>query len=228
MVSRRTTLLMKMYEAMLAHFGPQRWWPSRAGAESAEGKLEICVGAVLTQNTNWNNVERAIDNLREADCLSVAAIAALTPGKLAKLIRPAGYFNVKARRLKNFIRAVAEAGGDINAFLDRPIDELRPALLAINGVGPETADSMILYAAGKPTFVIDAYTFRIFRRAGLLVEGDTYDSAKELFESSLPADAALYNEYHALIVSTGKHFCRRRARCKGCPLESFPHDATAF
>ncbi|HDZ20836.1 hypothetical protein LCGC14_0366710 [marine sediment metagenome] len=216
---------MRMYEAMRGRFGVQGWWPSQAGAETAEGKTEICVGAILTQNTNWTNVERAIENLRRADSLSVEALDAMRPTKLAGLIRPAGYFNVKARRLKNFISAVVEAGGDIEAFLDRPIDELRAALLAVNGVGPETADSMILYAAGQPTFVIDAYTVRIFRRHGLLADGDNYATAKAMFEAALPTDAGLFNDYHAQVVATGKWFCRRRARCEGCPLERFAHDA---
>ena len=217
---------MRMYEAMRGRFGLQGWWPSQAGARTAEGKTEICVGAILTQNTNWTNVERAIENLRRADCLSVEALDAMGPAKLARLIRPAGYFNVKTRRLKNFISAVvAEAGGDIDALLSRPIDELRAALLAVNGVGPETADSMILYAAGQPTFVIDAYTVRIFRRHGLLADGDDYAVAQEMFEAALPTDAGLFNDYHAQIVATGKRFCRRRARCEGCPLERFAHDA---
>jgi len=217
---------MEMYEAMRGHFGPQGWWPSAAGCETAEGKLEICLGAILTQNTNWGNVERAIANLREAGCLNVETLHAMRPGRLAKLIRPAGYFNVKARRLKSFIAVVAgEAGGDIERLLDRPLEQLRPALLAIHGVGPETADSMILYAAGQATFVIDAYTFRIFRRHGMLAGGADYDTAKAMFEEALPREVALYNDYHAQIVATGKHFCRRRARCEGCCLESHPHSA---
>lgn len=226
MGARNARTLMRMYEAMRGRFGLQGWWPSRAGSESAEGKTEICVGAILTQNTNWTNVERAIENLRRADCLSVEALDAMGPAKLARLIRPAGYFNVKARRLKNFISAVvAEAGGDIDALLSRPVDELRAALLAVNGVGPETADSIILYAAGQPTFVIDAYTVRIFRRHGLLADGHDYAAAQEMFEAALPTDAGLFNDYHAQIVATGKWFCRRRARCEGCPLARFAHDA---
>ncbi len=211
---------------MRAHFGPLDWWPSEAGAETPAGKLEICAGAILTQNTAWANVEKALANLRVAGCLSVEALHGLNRRKLARLIRPAGYFNLKAKRLGNFIAAVVDqAGGDIAAFLDRPMDELREALLTINGVGPETADSMTLYAAGKATFVIDAYTLRIFRRHGLLSETDDYASAKEMFEAALPADAELFNDTHAQIVATGKSFCRRRARCEGCPLERFPHNA---
>jgi len=216
---------MQMYEAMRAHFGSQGWWPAAAGADTAEGKLEICVGAILTQNTNWNNVERAIENLRRADCLSVEALDAIRPAKLARLIRPAGYFNVKARRLKNFISAVVRGGGEIRAFLARPVCELRRALLDVNGIGPETADSMILYAAGRATFVVDAYTRRILARHRLVEGGASYDSIKRLFESALPADAELYNDYHAQLVAVGKTFCRPEARCRGCPLAGFRHEA---
>ena len=216
-----------MHEALVGRFGGLDWWPSEAGSETAEGQLEICVGAILTQNTNWLNVERAIGNLRRADALRVGTLHAMRPSRLARLIRPSGYFNVKAKRLKHFIGAVVmQAGGDILRFLDRPMGELREGLLAIHGVGPETADSIILYAAGKPTFVIDAYTFRIYRRHGLLTERDTYETAKAMFEGALPRDAALFNAFHAQIVAAGKSFCRRRARCDGCPLEHFPHDAT--
>ena len=218
---------MRMYDAMLAHFGPRAWWPSKAGVETAAGKVEVCAGAILTQNTNWKNVEKAIASLRAADGLSIAALHAMRVSKLARLIRSAGYFNVKARRLKSFVGAVVEqADGDIERFLSSPKGKLRERLLAISGVGPETADSMILYAAGKASFVIDAYTMRIFRRHGLLAESARYDDAKGMFEAALPAEAEIYNDYHAQIVSVGKEFCRKRARCEGCPLEGFSHDAT--
>ncbi len=219
--------LKEMYDAMLDRLGPQGWWPAAAGAESAKGKLEISVGAILTQNTNWGNVERAIENLRTAGCLSVAAIDAMGHDELAELIRPAGYFNVKAKRLKNFICAVAADGGDIEAFLDRPADELRAALLAISGVGRETADSMALYAAGLATFVVDTYTHRILLRHGLIDEEADYEQIKELLESALPALAELFNEYHALLVAVGKHYCRKRTPlCDDCPLNDFDHDPT--
>ncbi len=217
--------LREMYDAMLARLGRQQWWPAAAGAGTAEGKLEICVGAILTQNTNWGNVERAIENLRTAGRLSVAAIDAMGHDELAELIRPAGYFNVKAKRLKNFIRAVADAGGDIEAFLDRPVYELREALLAVSGVGRETADSMALYAAGLATFVVDTYTHRILLRHGLIDEDADYEQIKELFESALPADVAMFNEYHALLVAVGKNYCRKRGPvCDDCPLNTFDHD----
>jgi len=214
-----------MYDAMRAHFGPQDWWPASRTLPRAERKLEVCVGAILTQNTNWRNVEKALGNLLDAGCMRIAALAGLTEARLAELIRPAGYFNVKARRLKRFLEAVADgAGGDIEAFLDRPAARLREALLAIHGIGPETADSMILYAAGRCTFVVDAYTRRIFARHGLVEPGANYDAVKALCELRVPARTALYNDYHAQLVAVGKTYCRPTARCEGCPLAAFPHD----
>jgi endonuclease-3 related protein len=213
-------MLLAFYEAMRRRFGHQGWWPGQT-------KLEVCVGAILTQNTAWANVERAIANLKAADCLSVAALHAMAPAELAERIRPAGYFNVKARRLKNFIAAVHAYGGDLESFLDRPIPQLREALLAIRGVGRETADSIILYAAGKPSFVVDAYTYRILLRHRLIAPEDDYETIKDFLESSLPNDVALWNDYHAQLVAVGKTYCRPTARCPGCPLEGFPHDASA-
>jgi len=211
---------MEMYEAMRARFGHRGWWPG-------DGPLEIAVGAILTQNTNWSNVEKAIGNLKAARCLTVADLHTMPRERLAELIRPAGYFNVKAVRLRNFIAAVDRAGGDIEAFLDRPIPALREALLPIKGIGRETADSIILYAAGKCTFVVDAYTYRICLRHGLIAPEDDYDQIKEMFESSLPEQVDLYNDYHAQLVAVGKAYCRPRARCEGCPLAQFPHDPSA-
>ena len=212
---------MEMYDAMHARFGHRRWWPG-------ETPLEVCVGAILTQNTNWGNVVKAIANLSAASRMSVSALHATPHEELAELIRPAGYFNVKAKRLKNFIAAVYErCGDDLDAFLDRPVDALREELLRINGIGPETADSMILYAAGKLSFVVDTYTCRILLRHSLIGEDDDYESVKELFESSLPDDVALWNDYHAQLVAVGKDYCRPRPRCDGCPLEPFPHDLHA-
>ncbi len=219
--------LMQIYRAMHARWGDRRWWPSRAGAETPEGQLEICVGAILTQNTNWRNVEKAITNLLTAQKMSVEKLHRMRTGTLAKLIRPAGYFNVKARRLKHFIAHVhAGYGGNLAAFLARPLEVLRPELLGIHGIGPETADSICLYAARRPTFVVDAYTRRIFLRHGVITPARAdYDSIKSLCEQHLPADVALYNDYHAQLVETGKHHCKPTARCEGCPLEPLPHDA---
>jgi len=208
-----------MYDALYLRFGPQNWWPG-------ETPFEVMVGAVLTQNTNWKNVERAIANLKKADLLDPFAITECAPERLAEVIKPAGYYNVKARRLKNLVCVLAEDyEGDLEAFFSGDVDELRRRLASISGVGLETADSIVLYAAGKPTFVVDAYTFRIVVRHGLLFPEAGYHELKMLFEDNLPRDPQLYNEYHALLVKVGKDFCRKRSpRCDGCPLEEFPHE----
>ena len=220
--------LMAMYEAMRSAFGHQGWWPAAPGSPPDYRALEISIGAILTQNTNWRNVERAIENLKAAGCMSVAALHAKPQTALAELIRPAGYFNVKARRLRNFIARVHQTHGeDIAAFLDRPAGALREELLSINGVGRETADCIILYAAGKPTFVVDTYTARILLRHSLVSPEDDYEAIKELFESSLPQEVDLWNDFHAQFVVTGKTYCRPTARCGGCPLEALPHDPQA-
>ena len=212
-------ILTAMYRAMRAHFGHRHWWPG-------ETPLEICVGAILTQNTNWTNVEKAIANLLAAECMTVVALDEMPAEALAELIRPAGYFNVKARRLKNFIAHVRRAGCEqVEAFLARPGAALRADLLTVNGIGPETADSIVLYAAGKPSFVVDAYTRRILRRHGLVGPEDDYEAVKALFERSLPRRAALWNDYHAQLVAVGKHFCRPKPVCEGCPLASFDRGA---
>lgn len=221
--------LMAMYEAMRGRFGHQHWWPARENLPPPEKKLEVCIGAILTQNTNWGNVEKALRRLERAQAMSIPAIAAMTHDELAELIRPAGYFNVKARRLRSFVDLVSEGfDGDIEALLALGLDELRRRLLAVNGIGPETADSMVLYAAGRCTFVVDAYTRRICLRHGLIGPRDGYDEVKTLYESSIPRRTGLYNDYHAQLVAVGKHHCRPKARCTGCPLESFAHDPTRY
>ncbi len=205
--------MMEVYRRLLAARGHQRWWPG-------ETPYEVVVGAVLTQNTAWVNVERAIANLKAAGALDPHAIAALEHEALASLIRPAGYFNVKARRL----RAVAEfllreAGGDVSA-LGRGLDteDLRALLLEIPGVGRETADSILLYALGRPVFVVDGYTRRIFGRMGVLDPTADYDDIRAFFESALRKDPALFNDYHAQVVIHGKETCRTRPHCDGCIL----------
>ncbi len=232
-VSGTSQTLMQMYQAALARFGHRDWWPTSAeknatAGRGGDGALEICVGAILTQNTNWTNVERAIANLKADGCMSISALHAKPQADLAAMIKPAGYFNVKAKRLKNFITHVHETfGDDIKAFLDRPVPALRAELLTINGVGRETTDSMILYAAGRLTFVVDAYTYRILLRHGL-IDGDyDYEMIKELLESNLPDDIDLYNDFHAQFVAVGKHYCRPKAKCTECPLEHLPHDSLA-
>lgn len=206
--------LMRIYRLMLRRHGRLNWWP-------AETAFECVVGAILTQNTAWTNVEKAIGNLKSAQALSVKAIDRMPPEKLARLIRPSGYFNQKARRLKIFARFLVENyGGKMDALLREETANLRQILLSLEGVGPETADSIALYAGGKPLFVIDAYTKRITARHGLTDEKATYGDAQKLFAQNLPEDAAMFGEYHALIVRTAKNFCHKNnPDCGNCPLE---------
>lgn len=205
---------MDIHDRLLAHFGPQHWWPG-------DSPFEITVGAILTQNTNWTNVEKAIANLKEAGLLSYAGLSSLPVFALAELIRPAGYFNVKALRLQNFLRMVElQYAGDFNSMLADQTELLRQRLLSVKGIGPETADSILLYAANRPVFVIDAYTHRILCRHNIVDEDADYHGMQSLFEDALPADQALFNEFHALIVKTGKEFCRKKnPRCRLCPLD---------
>lgn len=206
--------LLTIYQRLFDHFGPQHWWPG-------ETPFEVMVGAVLTQNTAWTNVEKAITNLKGQGLLSFPALAALPHADLAALIRPCGYFNLKANRLHNLLVLIDnQAGGDLERFFQTPLPELRRLLLAVKGIGPETADSILLYAAAKPAFVVDAYTHRILSRHGLVAEdGADYHEMQELFLADLPHEVALFNEYHALIVRVGKEFCRKsQPRCAACPL----------
>lgn len=211
--------LMDIYNLMFEHFGPQHWWPG-------DGPLEITIGAVLTQNTNWTNVERAIENLRNRDLIDIKKLVEIDRAELAELIRSAGYFNIKTKRLKNLMSFICrQYEGRLDRLFALSIDQLREELLSVNGIGPETADDIILYAAGKPTFVVDAYTCRIMARHKLIGEEDGYEPVKDLFETYLSADVDLFNEYHALLVATGKNFCRKKApRCDECPLKTHDHD----
>ncbi|RMF77522.1 MAG: endonuclease III domain-containing protein [Nitrospirae bacterium] len=204
--------LLEIYRRLYRAFGPQHWWPG-------EGPFEVAVGAVLTQNTAWRNVERAIANLKREGVLSLQGLLALPEGRLAELIRPAGYFNVKARRLRNLLDHLARHGGDLEGYLAGDLEQRRRELLAVNGLGPETVDSILLYAGNRPTFVCDAYTRRLLTRHRLIHERPAYEEMRRLFMDHLPEDVALYNEYHALIVRTGYHHCKPRPRCEGCPLE---------
>lgn len=201
---------------MLEALGPSGWWP-------ADSAFEMAVGAILTQNTNWANVARAIDNLKAAGRFSAEALYALPVEELAELIRPAGYFRVKAARLRNLLALIVhELGGDITALADGGLDAARERLLAVKGVGPETADSILLYGLSLPSFVVDAYTARICNRHALAPEDAGYEELRELFMDALPEDTALYNEFHALLVRVGNGWCRPRApRCDSCPLGPF-------
>jgi len=203
------------FRALRRHFGPQRWWP-------AETPFEVMVGAVLTQNAAWTNVEKAILNLKAAGLMDPRRIHEVDAATLAWALRPAGYFNVKAGRLKNLVAWFLErAGGSVERLKETDPARLREELLGIRGIGRETADSILLYALGFPTFVVDAYTHRILSRHGLVPEETDYEEMKELFEKNLPRDARLYNEFHALLVAAGKEFCRPVPRCAPCPLRRF-------
>ena len=202
-----------IYRKMFSHFGPQGWWPGRT-------KTEIIIGAILTQNTNWQNVEKALANLRKAKLLNFKKLHRTDDVVIARHIRPAGYFNVKARRLKNFVRFFVEGmNSDWRALRSIPVEEAREKVLSVNGVGPETADSILLYAFDRPTFVVDAYTKRIFHRYGVIESEASYDQVRLLFMDRLTEDVRLYNEYHALIVRLAKEHCRARPVCAGCPLK---------
>ena len=211
---------MALHDALLDHFGPQHWWPG-------DSPFEVMVGAVLTQNTAWTNVERAIAALKTHNALSATAILGLPDAELAALIRPAGYFNVKARRLKALCQFLLErnvADAPERLAEQAPLPELRECLLAVHGVGEETADSILLYALDQPSFVVDTYTRRSFTRLGCLTGDESYAAIQTRFHTELPTDRALFNEFHALIVALGKHYCRPKPRCADCPLLSLcPH-----
>ena len=207
---RRT--LQTVFRQLFRRFGPQHWWPGRT-------RLEVVIGAILTQNTAWTNVEKAIRRLRAARALNLPALHGADLKTLAEWIRPAGYFNVKARRLRAFTTLVVEDfGGDLRRLFALETSALRARLLAVNGIGPETADSILLYAAERPVFVVDAYTRRFMSRHGWVLAHAPYDEVARAFTRHLPLEVALYNEYHALIVALGKYFCRPTPRCAECPL----------
>jgi len=210
--------LMEIYELLYERYGPQHWWPG-------DGRFEVCVGAILTQNTNWANVEKAIANLNEAGCLTAEKLHGIKTTELAELIRPVGYYNIKAGRLKNFLDWLFDNyQGDLKRLEHLSAEVMREQLLAIKGIGAETADSIVLYAFDKPVFVVDTYTCRVLGRHELIEAGADYEQVREYFESNLPSDVKLFNEYHALLVRVGKECCRPKPRCDGCPLESLPHE----
>jgi endonuclease-3 related protein len=208
--------LAAYYDALFLAYGPQHWWPGRT-------RFEIIVGAILTQNTSWTNVELAIRNLRREKLLSPAALQRVPLDDLAQLIRSSGYFRQKARKLKAFVHFLyRQYGGSLDKMFATSTAKLREQLLQVHGIGPETADSILLYAGNHPVFVVDAYTRRILERHGLAHGKHSYEEIRRLFEQNLPATPSLFNEYHALIVHTGKHFCRKRKPdCQRCPLKSF-------
>ena len=206
--------LTEIYNRLFDYFGPQSWWPG-------DTPFEIMVGAVLTQNTNWNNVEKAIINLKGVELLSFERLFELPVDLLAEYIRPVGYFNIKANRLQNLFALIKEQyDGSLAAMMEEETETLRHSLLSVKGIGPETADSILLYAAERPVFVVDAYTYRILLRHNLIPDDFNYDEIQEFFMDNLEQNAGLFNEFHALLVCVGKEFCKKSVpRCKGCPLE---------
>jgi endonuclease-3 related protein len=210
--SRPIPAVADVYERLRGVFGHAGWWPG-------DSPFEVCLGAILVQNTAWANVERTLEGLEKRGLLSFRALDPLPPSRLAPLLRSSGTFRVKARRLRAFLDFLSsEYGGRAEELRSEGLPRLRAKLLEVPGVGPETADSIALYAAGHPAFVVDAYTRRVFARLGLLRGGESYGEVQRLFEASLPRDAALYNDYHAQIVRLGKDYCRVRPRCPDCPL----------
>jgi endonuclease-3 related protein len=208
--------LMDIYHKLFEHFGPRGWWPG-------ESRLEIMLGAILTQAVAWKNVEKAIAALQEAGLLDFSALLAITEEELAELIKPALYHRQKARRLKILLDFIAENyGGDIDLMFSEPLPQIRARLLALWGIGPETADSILLYAGNYPVFVVDAYTIRIFSRLGWVEDKCSYEKMQGLLQCRLPADTQIYNEYHALLVALGANYCKKkRALCQECPLAGY-------
>jgi endonuclease-3 related protein len=211
---RRGTPLLAWYQALREAYGAQRWWPART-------RFEVVLGAILTQGVAWSNVEKALQALRHAGLRTPDAVRRAPLSRVARLIRPAGYFNQKARAIKGFVRFLhAEQGGRFDRLLRMPTAALRQRLLGLRGIGPETADAILLYAGGRRTFVVDAYARRVLFRHRVIQGSESYETLRRGLEAALPRRVALYNEYHALIVRLGKDRCRRaRACCDGCPLE---------
>ena len=206
------SVLLEIYRRLDECYGPQHWWP-------ADSPFEIMVGAILTQNTAWTNVEKAINNLKDAKALNVHALIELSEESLAKLIRPSGYFNVKSKRLKHFV-GWFETEGRFNGLKKLNNEMLRKRLLDVNGIGPETADDILLYAFERPVFVIDAYTRRLFKTLNLIDGTEPYETLRQFFESSLVSDVGLFKAYHALIVRHAKEKCTHQSNCLHCKVES--------
>lgn len=213
--------LIKLYQTLLHHYGHRNWWP---GASKFPGgsSLEVIIGAILTQNTAWKNVEKALQNLKDYRVLSYKALSELPLEDLAQLIRPSGYYNQKALKIKAFLRFVKdEYRGSIKKMFAEPTNELRKQLLSIKGIGPETADCILLYAGEHLSFVVDLYTYRIMTRHGWADEEIDYHGLQELFESNIPQELDLYQDFHAQLVAVGNQHCRKNPKCEGCPLEQF-------
>ncbi|MFH0839511.1 MAG: endonuclease III domain-containing protein [Candidatus Omnitrophota bacterium] len=206
--------LYKLYNALYRHYGPQKWWPART-------KFEVIVGAILTQNTSWKNVEKAIRSLAGAKLLNPRSMEKSGKKRIASLIRPSGYYNIKAERLKNFIDFLfSKYDGSLRKMFSRDMQTLRAELLEVKGLGPETADSILLYAGEKPVFVVDAYTKRILSRHKVISIMDTYEKVQRLFMENIRPDARIFNEYHALLVRLAKDACNKKPKCSKCPARS--------
>ena len=224
-------MLLEIYKKLIFRFGPQHWWPLTKEKDlvskyhknivlNNKQKLEICFGAILTQNTNWKNVEKAIYNLNKRNLIDIKKILKIESKRLAEIIKSSGYNNQKAKKLKNFCNFLFKNyNGKLDLLFKNNIYEIRKQLLSVNGIGPETADSMILYAAKKPIFVVDAYTRRVFGRIGF--KEKSYDEFQRLFMENLPNSERLFNEYHALIVELGKNICKKKPLCEKCPINSY-------
>jgi endonuclease III related protein len=207
--------LPQYYDTLFSTLGPRNWWPG-------ESPFEVIVGAILTQNAAWVNVARAIENLRQEGMLSVRSMESARVDKLERLIRSSGYFRQKAKKLKAFLKFLRRRfGGSLARMFRTPVDELRGMLLEVHGIGPETADSILLYAGEYPVFVVDAYTKRVLERHALIPKNLGYEEVRNFFETTLPRETRLYNEFHALIVETGKQWCRTKPLCEECPLKPF-------
>ena len=210
--AQTTQALTDVYDRLFDRYGPQHWWPG-------ETPFEVIIGAILTQSTAWTNVEKAIANLKSAGALDPEFLHSISIDKLATLIRPSGYYNAKAAKLKTFVEWLTrDYGGSLDRLFELDTSDLRKELLSIHGIGPETADSILLYAAHRPIFVIDAYTKRIIGRLGLAPSSDSYEAFQQLFMDNLPQDEGMSNEYHALLVRHGKDVCRKTPKCDGCCL----------
>lgn len=212
---RRVPPLLDIFKILHSQFGPQYWWPG-------DSAIEIVIGAVLVQNTSWKNVEHALRNLRDHGLFDFDRLHALDQNELERLVQPAGFYRVKAKRLRNLLNFLATFHqGSLERLFELPLEEARRQLLGVNGVGPETADSILLYAGRLPLFVVDAYSRRVLVRHGWLPSGVGYHEMQQLFHSQLPADPLLFNEYHALIVRLGHLHCKTHPVCEGCPLAGY-------
>ena len=219
-------VLLEIYQLLYDHYGPQHWWPG-------DSPFEVVLGAILTQAAAWTNVEKALANLKEADCFSLEALRDISEEHLASLLRSSGYFNAKAHKVKALINHVWEKyDGDLDIMLSKDMVELRQELLSIYGIGEETADDIIVFAAGKPSFVIDSYTRRVVSRLGQAPEVDSYRAYQEVFHRALPADPALFNEFHALLDQHAKATCKKtQPACESCCLNllcPFPRTSTYY